>query len=167
MSETLTSGACDVCLPPMRSLFSHSLLCALACIALSTTASLAGHEPSESESAAWSMARPLEKDGFAFRAESWDKELRPEMGKAVRVQLFTGHDYRFCIAVPMSSGVQITAAVLDADGKPAGTLQAVEQGWGLVVSFKPKHTGVFVVAVRQTDKGKAKAVPCAMLTGFK
>jgi len=112
------------------------------------------------------MARPLEAEGFSFRAEAWEKELKPEMGKAVRVQLFKGNDYRFCIAVPMESGVQVTAAVLDSDGKPLGQLQVVEQGWGLVLSFKPKKTGVYVVAIRQTDKGRMKAVSCAMLTGF-
>ena len=112
------------------------------------------------------MARPLEKDGFSFRAEAWEKELKPDMGKAVRVQLFKGNDYRFCIAVPVDSGVQITATVLDADGKPLGQLQTVEAGWGLVLSFKPKKTGVYAVAIRQTEKGKMKAVNCALLTGY-
>jgi hypothetical protein len=150
----------------MRASFSQRLFCVVASICLAMTASLAGREQSDAESAAWSMARPLEKEGFFFRAESWEKELQPDMGKAVRVQLFKGNDYRFCIAVPVNSGVQITAAVLDGEGKPLGTLQSVEQGWGLVLSFKPKKTGVFAIAIRQTDKGRMKAVPCAMLTGY-
>lgn len=149
----------------MRASLSHRLFCFAAGFLLATSASF-GREQSESEAAAWSMARPLEKEGYFFRAESWEKELKPEMGKAVRVQLFKGNEYRFCIAVPVNSGVQITAAVLDVDGKPLGQLQSVEQGWGLVLSFKPKRTGVYAVAIRQTEKGRAKAVPCAMLTGY-
>ena len=121
---------------------------------------------SESESAAWAMAHPLEKEGFSFRAEAWERDLKPEVGKAVRVQLFKGNDYRFCIAVPMDSGVQITATVLDLEGRPQGQLQAVEGGWGLVLSFKPKKTGVYAVAIRQTDKGRMKTVNCAMITGY-
>ena len=164
--ETLTSGAGDVCLHKMRTTFSHPLLCFAASFMLATSASFAGRDLSASEQAAWSMARPLEKEGYFFRAEAWEKELKPELGKAVRVQLFKGNDYRFCIAVPTDSGVQITAAVLEVDGKPQGQLQSVEAGWGLVLSFKPKKTGVYVVAIRQTDKGRMKAVPCAMLTGY-
>ena len=151
----------------MRATLFHRLLCFAASFLLATSASFAGRELSQSEVAAWSMARPIEKEGFSFRAESWEKELRPEMGKAVRVQLFKGNDYRFSIAVPANSGVHITAAVLDSDGRPLGQVQAVEQGWGLVLSFKPKRTSVYAIAIRQTEKGKAKAVPCAMLTGYK
>ena len=166
LSETLTSGAEDVCLQSMRASHSRRFFCLAVSFLLVASASFAGREPSDAEQAAWSMARPLEKEGYFFRAEAWEKELKPEMGKAVRVQLFKGNDYRFCIAVPMDSGVQMTAAVLDGDGKPQGQLQSVEQGWGLVLSFKPKRTGVYAVAIRQTDKGKMKAVPCAMITGY-
>jgi hypothetical protein len=164
--ETLTSGAEDVCLQSMRASHSRRFFCLVVGFLLVASASFAGREPSDAEQAAWSMARPLEKEGYFFRAEAWEKELKPEMGKAVRVQLFKGNDYRFCIAVPTDSGVQITAAVLDGDGKPQGQLQSVEQGWGLVLPFKPKRTGVYAVAIRQTDKGKMKAVPCAMITGY-
>lgn len=146
--------------------FSRRQFIAAAGLLLAASASFAGREQSEAEAAAWSMARPLEKEGFAFRADSWERELKPEIGKAVRVQLFKGNDYRFCVAVPMDSGVQITAAVLDVDGKPQGQIQTVEAGWGLVLSFKPKRTGLYAVAIRQTDKGKTKVVNCAMLTGF-
>ncbi len=151
----------------MRISFSHRLVCVTAALVLVSSAVFAGRDQTAPEAAAWSMARPLEAESYAFRAEAWEKELKPDLGKAVRVQLFKGNDYRFCIAVPMDSGVQITAAVLDGDGKPLGQLQAVEKGWGLVLSFKPKKTGVYAVAIRQTNQGKAKVVPCAMLTGYK
>ncbi len=120
----------------------------------------------DAETAAQSMVRALEKDGFVFRAEAWVKELRPEMGKAIKVQLFKGNDYRFCVAVPPKSGVQITAAVLDFDGKPGGQLRVVEGGWGLVLEYQPKKTGVHVVAIRQTEAGRRKPTVCAMITGY-
>ncbi len=125
-------------------------------------------DATDAERAAWSMARPLEKEGFAFRAESWQKELQADMGKAVRVQLFKGHEYRFCIAVAPDSGARITATVLDFDGKPLGDIRPVENGWGLVLEFKPKRTGVYAVAIRQNSTGgSGRAVLCAMLTGYR
>ena len=124
-------------------------------------------ETQDAETAAQSMVRPLERDGFVFRAEAWVKELRPEMGKAIKVQLFKGNDYRFCVAVPPKSGVKITAAVLDFEGKPGGQLRVVEQGWGLVLEYQPKKTGVHVVAIRQLAEGRAKPTICAMVTGYK
>jgi hypothetical protein len=121
----------------------------------------------EAETAALSLTAPLEKDGFAFRADSWTRVLTPQMGRAVRVQLFKGNNYRFCIAVPESSGVRITATVLDFDGKPRGDIRTVEQGWGLVLSFKPKKTGLYAIAIRQTTDGKAVTVPCSLITGYR
>lgn len=149
----------------MRAHLTRRLFCTFAGLFVAASTVFAGREPSEAEKAAWAMAAPLEKEGFAFRAEAWERDLKPDMGKAVRVQLFKGNDYRFCVAVPMKSGVQITAAVLDGDGKPLGQIQPVEAGWGLVLSFKPKKTGVYAVAIRQTQ-GAMKTVPCALLTGF-
>ncbi len=132
---------------------------------------LPGHAPADetqdAEGAAQSMVRPLEKEGYVFRAEAWVKELRPEMGKAIKVQLFKGNDYRFCVAVPPKSGIKITAAVLDFEGKPGGQLRVVEQGWGLVLEYQPKKTGVHVVAIRQLEEGRRKPTICAMVTGYK
>lgn len=146
-------------------LSSHRFL-SLAAVLLALLVASAHAAPTEAETAAWSLARSLEKEGFAFRAESWQKELKPEMGKAVRVQLFKGNDYRFCVAVPAKSGVQINATVLDGAGKQLGETRPVEAGWGLVIAFKPKHTGVYAIAISQLKQGNAKPVPCALLTGF-
>ena len=121
----------------------------------------------EAEGAAQTLAQQQEKEGFEFRAELWTKDLKADMGKALRIQLFKGNDYRFCIAVPPDSGVHITATVLDFEGKPAGKLQPVAQGWGLILSYKPKKTGVYVVAIRETEEGKAREVPCTVITGWK
>lgn len=123
-------------------------------------------EASDAEKAVQALVRPLEKEGFVFRADAWVKELKPEIGKAVRVQLFKGNDYRFCVAVPPQSGVQITATVLDFEGKPGGDLRLLEDGWGLVLNYQPKKTGVYVIAVRQSEKGQSKPTVCAMVTGY-
>jgi hypothetical protein len=121
----------------------------------------------DAETGARLLAKELEKDRFEFRAEAWVKDLPVKMGKAVRMQLFKGNDYRFCIGVPRTSGVHITAAVLDLEGVPTGDIQPVLEGWGCILSFKPKKTGVYVIAVRQVEGGKAREVPCAIITGYR
>ncbi|MBE7493672.1 MAG: hypothetical protein HS117_01855 [Verrucomicrobiaceae bacterium] len=108
-----------------------------------------------------------EKEGYEFRAEGWLNNLDPDMGRAVRIQMFKGNEYAFCIAVPPESGVHVTAAVLDFEGKPGGEILPVQAGWGVVLFYKPKKTGTYVVAIRQTDGGKKKKVSCAMFTGWK
>lgn len=124
-------------------------------------------EKDEAEAAARALAQTMESGKFEFRAEAWVKDLEPNVGKAVRVQLFKGNDYRFCVAVPMNSGVQVTAAVLDMDGRPAGEIQPVQDGWGCILFFKPQKTGVYVIAVRQEPGAKAKKVACAVITGYR
>lgn len=157
----------DICRPslPLDSRRRTFLLALFALCALPWQAG-AG-EKSDAEQAAQTLARTHEKDGFEFRADTWEKDLKADMGKALRIQLFKGNDYRFCIAVPPNSGVHITATVLDFDGKPSGTLQPVAQGWGLTLSFKPKKTGAYAIAIRQTGEGRPHDVPCAVITGWK
>ena len=128
---------------------------------------LQAQEKSEAEDAAHSLAKPYEKEGFEFRADSWIKPLKPEMGKALRIQLFKGNEYRFCIAVAPDSGVQIAATVLDFDGKPIGKAAATAQGWGVILSVKPMKTGTYAVAIRQLAGGKPHEVACAVITGWK
>ena len=155
------------------SVFSRRLLLSgpvLSVLALLLTVSLPGRtladDAAEAEAAAQSLTKSLEKDDYVFRAEAWIKELRPDVGKAIKVQLFKGNDYRFCVAVPPKSGVQITATVLDFEGKPGGKIRVVEGEWGLILEYQPKKTGVFVVAIRQTEAGKMRPTTCAMFTGY-
>ena len=68
----------------------------------------AAPEASELESALVKLVEPHEKAGFDFRADIWERELSPEVGKAARVQMFKGNEYRVCLAVPPSSGVQMS-----------------------------------------------------------
>lgn len=150
-------------------LFITTLVRSLAlCTALWLTAApLAAADMEAAQATALRLVPRQEKDGYEFRSELWTNELAPDVGRAVRMQLFKGNEYAFCIAVPDKSGVAITAAVLDFEGKPGGELLPVKDGWGLVLFYKPKKTGQYVVAVRQTDDGKKMKTACAMVTGWK
>lgn len=135
------------------------------CLVLSPAA--IADEEKEVTDAVLSLTAKYEKDGFDFRADIWVRELKPELGKAVRVQFFKGNDYRICVAVPQDSGIQIAAHVLDEEGKPIeGKVESTKNGSGLVLHAKPKRTGLYVVAIRQSG-GTAKSTPCAMISGYK
>ncbi len=133
---------------------------------MTMASAVAGDDDKATETAARLMPQQ-EKDGYEFRAQAWVNDLEPKLGRAVRLQLFKGNEYAFCIAVPQDSGVHVTAAVLDFDGRPSGEILPVQAGWGVVLFYKPKKTGMYVVTIRQTDAGKSKTVPCAMITGWK
>jgi hypothetical protein len=121
------------------------------------------------ERAARAAAAPWEAQGYAFRAESWVRDLAPDVGKAIRVQLFKGLDYRFAVAVPAQSGASVAAAVLDSRGKEASRVTGKEaEAPALVLSIKPKKTGVYMIVVRQAaSQAPARTVSCCVLTGFK
>lgn len=141
--------------------------CVLGILCLGSLSPALGDEEKQATDAVLSLTTKHEKDGFDFRADIWVRELKPELGKAVRVQFFKGNDYRVCVAVPKNSGVLIAAHVLDGEGKPIeGKVETTEDGWGLVLHARPKHTGLYVVAIRQSG-GKPKVTSCAMITGYK
>ena len=90
------------------------------------------------------------------------------LGKAVRMQLFKGNEYCIGVAVPRKSGIHITGAVLDLQAQPVGEIQPVQAGWGFLLFFKPKKTGVYVVTIRQDEtQGKPADTACAIVTGYK
>lgn len=121
----------------------------------------------EAVAAAQALARDQEKAGYSFRAESWTGELGPEIGKAVKMQLFKGNEYCIGVAVPRKDGVHISGSVLDFKGEPVGEIQPVLDGWGFLLFFTPKKTGVYVVTIHQTEAGKKKDTTCAIITGYK
>ena len=124
-------------------------------------------EVDDVETALVKLATKQEKEGFDFRADIWERQLTPDLGKAVRVQFFKGNDYRVCVAVPPQSGVQIAAHVLDMEGHPVESkVETAEGGWGVTLSVKPTRTAVYVVVVRRSG-GPEKTVPCAMISGYK
>lgn len=132
-----------------------------------TSSWLRADDQDEAEKAAHALAYDQENEGYNIRAEGWVRMLEPKLGKATRMQLYKGNEYCFCVAVPKKSGVHITGAVLDLEGKPAGEILPVIDGWGFVLFYKPKKTGMYMIAIHETDKGKRKEVPVVMVTGYK
>lgn len=139
----------------------------LAVSLLLTSSWLRADDQDEAEKAAHALAYDQENEGYNIRAEGWVRMLEPKLGKATRMQLYKGNEYCFCVAVPKKSGVHITGAVLDLEGKPAGEILPVIDGWGFVLFYKPKKTGMYMIAIHETDKGKRKEVPVVMVTGYK
>ncbi|HEY1049477.1 MAG TPA: hypothetical protein VGE39_06970 [Prosthecobacter sp.] len=153
-------------LPPLPRL--KSVLGFLAALVLLGMAAPAFAAPAdEAEAAAQALARDQEKAGYIFRAEVWKGELSKDIGKAVKMQLFKGNDYCIGVAVPRKDGVHISGSVLDFKGEPVGEIQPVLEGWGFLLFFKPKKTGVYVVTLHQTEAGKPKDTACAIITGYK
>jgi hypothetical protein len=78
-------------------------------------------------------------------------------------------DYRICIAIPQNSETLLSATVLDHEGKVASHPIGLEgEGKFLILAIKPKRSGIYVIAVRQSSSaGKAETVPCCILTGYK
>lgn len=134
---------------------------------LSAPSLLRADDQEDAEKAAHALAYDQENEGYNIRAESWVRVLEPEVGKAARMQLYKGNEYCFCVAVPKKSGVHITGAVLDLNGKPSGEILPVLDGWGFVLFYKPSKTGMYMIAIHETEKGKRKQVPVAMVTGYK
>lgn len=137
----------------------------LAASLLLFAAGAAGDDIEEAEMAAARLVHPLEKAGFDFRSDVWERELKPDVGKAVRLQLFKGNEYRVCVAVSEHSGVQIEAHLLDGKGENVESA-ADKHGWGVVLTAKPRHTGVYIVTIRQSG-GTPKPLTCVMIMGYK
>lgn len=150
------------------SAFSRSFLSVLAAmLALVVSSPLPAAPVDDAQEAAQALARDQEKAGYIFRAEAWTGDLSKDIGKAVKMQLFKGNEYCIGVAVPRKSGIDISGSVLDFKGEPVGEIQPVLDGWGFLLFFKPKKTGVYVVTVHQTEKGKQKDTACAIITGYK
>lgn len=148
--------------PPLRFLLAGILACVLM-----PAAPARADEASQVEEALVELAKAQEAQGFDFRADIWERELSPEMGKAVRVQFFKGNEYRVCLAVSPKSGVQIVSQVLDAEGKPIESkVEKTPGGWGVTLHVSPKRTGVYMVTVRHAGGSQKKAL-CAMISGYK
>jgi hypothetical protein len=130
-------------------------------------AAWAAKSAEEAEAAVRALAKDQEKAAYVFRADVWTGDLPKQVGKAVRMQLFKGNDYCIGVAVPRRSGVRITGAVLDFQGKPVGEIQPVLDGWGFLLFFKPAKTGTYVVTVHQEETGSQADTSCALIIGYK
>lgn len=121
----------------------------------------------DAEAASQALARDQEPQGYMFRADAWAGDLQKDLGRAVRMQLFKGNEYCIGVAVPKNSGVHVTGSVLGLDGQPVGEIQPVLDGWGFLLFFKPKKTGVYVVTIREAETGKQADTACAIITGYR
>ena len=126
---------------------------------------LAGDDTEAAEMAVARLVHPLEKSGFDFRSDVWERELKADIGKAVSLQLFKGNEYRICIAVGENSGAKLEAHLLDSNGDKVES-DVDNRGWGVVLTARPKHTGVYVVTIIRSG-GKQKELMCAMIMGYK
>lgn len=128
---------------------------------------LAANPERQAEHAVLYLAGQYEPEGFDFRSDIWQRDLNPNVGKAVRIQMFKGNDYRICVAVPPQSGVQIEAHLLDTTGKKIEQLiQTTEGSWGSVLHVKPPATGVYMLTIRRSG-GAEITIPCSMISGYK
>lgn len=113
------------------------------------------------------LVTPYEAEGFDFRADIWIREITPEMGKGVRIQMFKGNEYRVIFAVPNRSKVSISAQLLDDKGTPiASKIEKFKDGSAVILHVTPKKTGVYMGVVRQ-DQGGTETVLCGMIAGYK
>lgn len=150
----------------LKSLTRAAAVCLLLAVVL-PSAPLLADEVDDVEAAVVKIASAQEALGFDFRADIWERELTPELGKAVRVQFFKGNDYRVCVAVAPKTGVKIAAHVLDTEGRPIESkIESTDGGWGATLHVKPQRTGVYVVVIRHAG-GTPKPALCAMITGYK
>lgn len=144
----------------------HILGSVMACVGL-FAAQIYASPAEEAEAAAQALARDQENQGYMFRAEARAGDLKKDVGKAVRMQLFKGNEYCIGVAVPRKSGIHVTGAVLGLDGQPVGEIQPVLDGWGFLLFFKPKKTGVYVVTIREAESGKQADTACSIITGYR
>ncbi len=146
--------------------FALFLICAFSCapaIANSSPDVIDGDSPAVA--AARAQAAPFEKDGFVFREDHWESPVSADKGKAVRIQLFKGHEYRVCVAAEPGSKVKLESHVVGADGKPIES-ENVSGADGTVVNLRvsPEKTGVHLILVRQDG---AAEVQCALVIGYR
>ena len=145
------SAICVMRTPTAPSPFVFLALCTL--MLLTPVVWLHAGDKEDAEKAASALAYDQEAEGYNIRAEVRTYVLEPKLGKATRMQLFKGNEYCFCVAVPKQAGVQITGAVLDLEGKPAGEILPVLDGWGFVLFYKPKKTGMYRPKLRYAHQG--------------
>ena len=105
----------------------------------------------------------LEKEGFMTRADTWQRPVEPELGKALRVQLFKGHTY-VIIALPVEGEEgSIAANVIDGTGRPVEQRNVAWRGTTRL-EFTPDATGLYLVLVRNTSEDE---VTGAVVVGYK
>ena len=121
-------------------------------------------ESEDAEMAVAKLVHPLEKAGYDFRADVWERELRPDLGKAVRLQLFKGNEYAFWLGTA-SDGCELELAVYDAKGQPVHMERKADKHT-VSVRVNPPHTGTYTVVFSVKSK-KERGVTWALAYGYR
>ena len=114
--------------------------------------------------AALDIAAPYEDKDYEFRADTWEKEITPQKGKAVRIYLYKGSEYCFSIHTTPGSKAKVFANVIDENGKALEDKNQVSSDRsGVVLLYKARKTGAYMVLIRLEDNASSTA----MLVGSK
>ena len=105
----------------------------------------------------------LEKEEFMVRADTWERPVDPEIGKALRVQLFKGHSYVIVALPVVGDEGSVAANVIDATGRPVEQRNREWRG-ATRLEFTPDATGLYMVLVRNTSD---EPVTAAVVIGYK
>ncbi len=105
----------------------------------------------------------LEREGYMIRPDAWQSKIEPEVGKAVRVQLFKGHSYSI-LALPVTGAEgAVEANVIDGTGRP---VEQRNRNWrgASRLDFTPDATGLYLILVRNTT---GQEITGAVVIGYK
>lgn len=109
--------------------------------------------------AALDIAAPFEDKDYEFRADTWEKEITPQKGKAVRIFLYKGSDYCFSIHTTPGSKAKVVAHVIDENGQPVeDKSQMNADKSGVVLLYKARKTGAHMVLIRVEDNSSSTAL---------
>lgn len=144
-------------------------LCALILLAASAAAEPVTEDLVRAEDTAVTEANKAEKDGFSIRQELWTGELTPTKGKAIKLQLFKGLEYRFWLAAgTKDADTKLSIKIVDQSGKIVGPDKQSDfegkKGKGTEFAFTPKKTGLCLILIKLEGK---KPRQCVMVTGYK
>jgi hypothetical protein len=108
----------------------------------------------------------LEEEGWNVREDYYEKPLEPSVGRGIRVQLFRGNDYVFVAALADEGETSsLRIQILDSEGKVVvDEDKPFVKGRVIITNFRPRKTGLYVVAIRQVSK---KTRNCALFMGYK
>ncbi len=93
---------------------------------------------------------------WKVREQSWKGVFEPGRGRAIRVQLFRGKDYRFVFGTEGADGVHILG-LMDRENRVVARTKPGKAGAISVMEFSPKGTGTYLVLLRADGIAKKRA----------
>jgi len=96
------------------------------------------------------------EEAWKVRQQSWKGVFEPGKGRAVRVQLFRGKDYRFVFGTESLKGVHILG-LMDGENRVVARTESGKPGTISVMEFSPKATGTYLVLLRADGIAKKRA----------